>query len=280
MDCTPIIAGAAALGTYSLIEPSIVRLRRLELAFCNLPDSFDGFTILHLSDLHAGKMGFREQRARKLLEGLSVDICVITGDFGTDYRSPQIIRNILSGVEISCGTHTVFGNTERKLHLNLERLRSELTAADFNHLENSSIQLCKGNDAIALVGIDDPFSEADNIDAAFAGVNAKGFVIALSHCPSAAPTLIDRGANLILSGHTHGGQVRLPGVGLLWTHMRENQALADGVYPAQRLSNVLGRRISDAVLVVSRGLGTSRFPIRFMCLPEMHVITLRMVLRG
>jgi predicted MPP superfamily phosphohydrolase len=141
-------------------------------------------------------------------------------------------------------------------------------------LNNSSTTITRGADSISVVGVDDAYSWRADLDAAFAGVDLNDFILFLTHSPSAAPDAIRRGADLILSGHTHGGQVRIPGIGMLWTHMRTSKGLNDGLYAPDALKRITGIDPGGSVLFVNRGIGTSRFHIRFLCRPEIAYITL------
>ncbi len=86
---------------------------------------------------------------------------------------------------------------------------------------------------------------------------------------------LGKGADLILAGHTHGGQVRFPGLGWFWTHMRSNKMLNDGLYASEALSRALNFDAGHSILFVSRGVGTSRLRLRLFCQPEIAWITLR-----
>jgi predicted MPP superfamily phosphohydrolase len=150
-------------------------------------------------------------------------------------------------------------------------------ALKFDGLEmliNSSAIIRRGDEHIRLVGVDDAYSQLDDVDAAFEGVCDNEFVVFLTHSPCAAPKGIEKGADLILAGHTHGGQVRFPFLGVIFTHTRSHKALNDGLYTSDRLAKLLKTDPGRAILFVSRGIGTSRLHIRLLCPPEIVYITL------
>ncbi len=150
-----------------------------------------------------------------------------------------------------------------------------LSFSELKMLINSSHYIERGSQRLAIVGVDDPYNGLHDIDKAFNGVSPDEFIIFLTHCPSVTPEGISKGADLILSGHTHGGQVRIPGLGLLWTHMRANKKLNDGLYMPDDLKRILKMDIASSMLFVNRGVGSSRIHIRFLCPPEIVFITLR-----
>ena len=269
-------AVVAALGAHSLlVEQFKLQVREFELAFCDLPPAFDGYTILHISDLHLSKLGLLEKRLMELISDREVDTCVITGDVTSLPRASDIFRRVCSVIKHRDPIFGVLGNSEHKPWLDTRMLVEALSFEGFAMLVNSSSTIRRGEGQITLVGVDDAFTRHDDIEAAFSGVDPNAFIIFLTHCPSLAPQGIERGADLILSGHTHGGQVRIPGIGLLWTHMRACKKLNDGLYLPGDLRRILGTDPGHSVLFVNRGVGTSKLHIRFLCPPEIAYITLR-----
>ncbi|MCX8053536.1 MAG: metallophosphoesterase [Armatimonadetes bacterium] len=298
------VSGVTAVAAFAyaiLIEQFSIRIRYIELAFPNLPHAFDGITILHLSDLHLTKLGTLERRLMDLISRREVDMCFITGDITQKPRASDIFRRICSVIKGPKTIYAVLGNSEHKPWLTTKVLVEALSHEGMRLLVNSSDLVCLGCESIRVVGVDDAFSRYADVDAAFEGVNPEEFIIFLTHCPSMAPLGVERGADLILAGHTHGGQVRLPFIGPIWSHMRSNKHLNDGLYVYQtsgfsRVSR-LGYANSEAlsshsfdqrkelefsdiqspVLFVNRGVGTSKLHVRFLCSPEIAYITLRRV---
>ncbi len=268
-------AAVAGLGAYLFTEPFMIRVRELELSFPNLPPAFDGYTILHLSDLHITKHGLLEKKTMALISGRQVDVCFITGDVTVQPRASDTFRRVCSAIDHRDPIYMVLGNSEHKPWLNTEMLVDALSFEGLNMLINRSDVITCGGESIRVVGVDDAYSHFDDLDAAFKGVDPSEFTIFLTHSPSNAPSAIERGADLVLSGHTHGGQVRIPGLGMLYTHMHSNKALNDGLYMPADLNRLAGVDAGSSILFVNRGVGTSRIHIRFLCRPEIVYITLR-----
>ncbi|MCL5103529.1 MAG: metallophosphoesterase [Armatimonadetes bacterium] len=267
-------AAAGVIGYSMLVEQFNIQVRELDLSFPNLPPGFDGYSILHLSDLHLTKLGLLEKRTMEIIGSHEFDACLITGDVTKEPRASDIFRRVCSTVRLRDGIYTVLGNSERKPWLDTSMLVQALSFEGNNILINSSTSIWRGDQKITLVGVDDAYSRYADVEAAFQGVDSSDYIIYMTHCPSTTPQGIDHGADLILAGHTHGGQVRFPGVRKFWTHMRANKRLNDGLYTPDDLKRILRRDTGHSVLFVSRGVGTSRIHIRLLCPPEIAFITL------
>lgn len=267
---------AAGLIAYMMLHEQFnIQVRELELTFPNLPPAFDGYTLLHLSDLHLTKLGLLEKRTMELIGSREVDGCVVTGDVTANPRASDIFRRVCSAIRHRDPILMILGNSEHKPWLDTDTLVQALSFDGLHMLVNSSTTVARGEQSISVVGIDDPYSRRDAIDQAFSGVDPDSFVLFLTHTACVVPRAIELGADLILAGHTHGGQVRLPGIGILWTHMRANKKLNDGLFLPADLKPLIGIDPGASVLFVNRGIGTSRFHIRFLCPPEIVYITLR-----
>ncbi len=267
---------AAGLLAYAVfIEPFRIRVRELELSFPSLPPAFDGYTILHLSDLHMNRLGKLERSVMRIIGRRPVDTCVVTGDVTANPRAAHHFRTVCSVINHTDPIFMVLGNSEHKPWVDSAKLVQALRFEGLEILNNSHAAIERGADSIRVVGVDDPYSRFADVDTAFEGVEPDSFVVFLTHCPSPTPDGIRRGADLILAGHTHGGQVRLPFVGIVWSHMRRHASLSDGLYQPEELSKILEMDAGEASLFVNRGVGTSRIPIRFCCRPEVVYITLR-----
>lgn len=274
-----VIAGggiAIVLFAYMMLyEQFSIRVRRFDLTFPNLPSAFDGYTLLHLSDLHLTKLGLLEKRLMKIISCEEVDGCVVTGDVTAKPRASDIFRRVCSAIRHRDPIIMVLGNSEHKPWLDTDMLAQALTFDGLHMLVNNSTTLHRGGDKITVVGVDDAYSRMADVDSAFSGVGADDFVLFLSHSPCVAPHAIERGADLVLAGHTHGGQVRIPGIGTVCSHMRTNKVINDGLYDAGDLEKLVGIDAGHSVVFVNRGVGSSRIHIRFLCPPEVVYITLR-----
>lgn len=281
MDTNTLTAavGAAAVGAIggymTLIEQFNIQTKELELYFPNLPKAFDGYRILHISDLHMTKHGLLEEKTINLIKSRKVDMCVVTGDVTTSPRASDTFRRICSSINHTDPIFTVLGNSEHKPWVDTKILIDALSFEGEKLLINSSSVIQRSSESIYIVGVDDPYSHRDNLQVAFEGVDPNSFIIFLTHCPSSTPQAIEHGADLILAGHTHGGQVRFPFTNRFWTHMRKNKRLNNGLYNSEDLSRIIKSKVEHSILFVNRGIGTSRIHIRFLCPPEIVWITLK-----
>ena len=241
-----------------------VSVKRNRVASRELPPGFDGFSILHLSDLHCDMSGRAMQRVGELVGTLPCDLCVMTGDFRGLTCGPFAPALASVGelrARISAPVLAVLGNHDTA------RMVPGLEAMDIKVLVNECETIRRGEAAIHVAGVDDPhFYRADNIEKASADIPLEDFSILLAHTPEIYRQAAHAGFNLLLSGHTHGGQICLPG----------------GV--AITLDSVLPRRMGkgawkhhDMQGYTSVGAGSSVVPVRFNCPPE---ITLHTLVRG
>lgn len=252
-----------------------LQINRITLNYEDLPDKFDGFTILHLTDLHTTKWGRLEERLRAILKNNSVDLVVFTGDFASNEHGLEPFCNLLRTANGKYGVYIAFGNTEHK-HWKSSDLISIFEATGAKVLKNTSVAIEKEGQFIELVGVDDPFMGHARLSKALRDVPADRFKILLAHSPSITGEAAERGVSLLLSGHTHGGQVRLPVIGAIKTHLpHDYRPLAMGLFEGERLSQILKRDAGNLKVYVSRGIGTSYLPIRLLCPPEIPLYTLK-----
>ncbi len=185
-----------------------VELRRNVIASPRLPRAFDGFTIIHLSDLHIEMSGPAMEQVAELVAGLDHDICVMTGDYRGGTSGP--FEPALKGVAQLCAKlqrpiYGVLGNHDTiKMVPGLEDIGVSM-------LLNESVRIDRGDQAIYLAGIDDAHSRVANIEKSASGVPSGEFSILLSHTPEMYRQASSAGFDAILAGHTHGGQICLPG---------------------------------------------------------------------
>jgi uncharacterized protein len=232
-----------------------VDLRQNLVSTSKLPDAFHGFSILHLSDLHCDMSERAMQRVTKMVASMSYDICVLTGDFRGQTYGPfeaalasfAQLRTAIRGA-IYC----VLGNHDSI------RMVPRLETMGIRMLLNEADVVVRSGQSIHIAGIDDAhFYRADNIEKAAEGIPLDEFSILLSHTPEIYRQAAHAGFNLLLSGHTHGGQICLPG-GIPIT--------LDSVLP-RRLG--AGRWVhNDMQGYTSVGAGSSVVPVRFNCPPE------------
>lgn len=239
-----------------------VRVNFQELPCPDLPAAFAGFRILHISDTHIDGNPELLDILIRLIEPLKYDVCFITGDFreGTfeDYESP-VRRMVELRRHIKTDVFAILGN-----HDAIEMVPM-LEAGGIRLLLNEHIVLEQGGEKIWLAGVDDPhYYETDNLDKALEEVPEDGFKILLAHSPEICRKAAFAGIHLYLCGHTHAGQICLPGGHPLLTNSKCPRNCRSGLW-----------NFEEMIGYTSRGAGTSSVEVRFNCPPEITIHTLR-----
>jgi len=272
-----VCAGVLLLLYSSLIERNWFALRRHRIP-C-LPPGSKPMTILHVSDLHLRAQQRRKQAFLKSLARVQPDLVVGTGDFIGDAHSNAEAVDAVTSIGAREGALYVLGSNDyygpkpknpvryffkqrRRIHGKpnpWRELVEGLNAHGWRLINNTATSV----DGVDVVGLDDEHIGRADLSVARKR-NGDGFRLAVAHSPDVARALADLGYDLILCGHTHGGQVCLPGFGALVTNSELPRKMARGV-----------NRIGDAWLHVSAGLGTSMYaPFRLACRPEVCVLEL------
>ncbi|HEY3298381.1 MAG TPA: metallophosphoesterase [Armatimonadota bacterium] len=257
------------------VEPYDLRLREIDIPISNLPEPLDGFTIFHVSDIHTSSIGKLEQRLMDILSSVHADLGVITGDLVRKRKKPEAVKEVLSHFKARLGVYAVTGNSDYRLKVPLHNLVSAMDEIGIRFLMNSNVTCDVNGVKLQIIGVEDPFKARDDMNAAMAGLSDDGFRLLLAHSPDILLKLEGRRVDLILAGHTHGGQIRFPGIGALWLHCRHHLGISDGLYTPDELCRKLRRTDIGSSLYVSRGLGSSNIRARFLCPPEVTKITLR-----
>jgi predicted MPP superfamily phosphohydrolase len=239
-----------------------VTVRNNEVSSTRLPQQFDGFTILHLSDLHVDISLGAMRCLAGLLPMLTYDICVLTGDFrGATFGPFDAVLQGLAPVRALL-TGPVFGVLGNHDTI---RMVPELEEMGVRMLLNESEALVRNDQRIYLAGIDDAhFYRVDNIEKAAAEIPPGVFSILLSHTPEIYRQAAHAGFDLLLSGHTHGGQICLPG---------SIPITLDAVLPRRMGSGPW--TYSGMAGYTSTGVGSSIVPVRINCPPEITLHRLR-----
>lgn len=237
----------------------------------NLPQAFDGYRIVQISDLHNTRFGKENGRLLEMIRAAQPDMIAITGDM-IDSRWTRVevaLEFAKEAVKIA-PCYYVTGNHELRDDV-LEELLDGLCSAGVTVLRGETVQLHKEDQWIHLVGIDDIslVSKKQKMESVVARQMLKHFVsehytMVLSHRPEAFDVYSDLGFDLVLTGHTHGGQIRIPWLGGLF---------ASGEFFPEYDAGLFQQ--DTTAMVVSRGLGNSLFPVRINNRPEVVVITLR-----
>lgn len=246
-----------------------LQVSRYEAASEKLPESFDGFTIVQLSDLHGAQFGSDGTALAEKVRELEPDMIALTGDFVTDEGDLDAVRQLVSELSEICPVYFVSGNHEFGSGL-AQKVRQIMTDAGVKYLSNEFVSIDRGEDSIILGGVEDPLAYADMIDPPELArrmneADPAAFKVLLDHRNYWMEEYPDLPVDLILSGHAHGGLVRIPGVGgVIGT---DRSLFPD--YDAGEYDN------GAYTLIVSRGLGNSVPVPRLLNRPEIVVVTLR-----
>ena len=230
-----------------------IRVNHNYLAFEALPSRFDGFTVLHISDLHVDMNEGAMRRLTELLPGLDYDLCVLTGDYrGATFGAFDAALEGLARVrsELRGQVYGVLGNHDTiRMVPGLEEMRIRM-------LLNECEVISRDDQRIYLAGIDDAhYYRVDNIEKAASGIPHDG--ILLSHTPEICRQAAQAGFYLLLGGHTHGGQICLPG---------SIPITLDSVLP--RRMGAGSWNYHEMMGYTSVGVGSSIVAVRINCLPE------------
>ncbi len=270
------VGALAALGYALGVEPYAVQIVRLTLRLPRLPAAFDGCTILQISDLHMSQMGRREKIVRSLIQEVGpVDMVAVTGDLVHTQRGIAPFLELAQSFQARDGAYAIFGNSEHKNGVRPYAFAQTLAGNSIRPLLNSHVLLTRGDAQIAVAGVDDPVNDLDRLRDALRGIPEGMCTLLLMHSPDGVAEAVVYGVDLVLSGHTHGGQVRFPLVGAPYTHSYFGRRMSSGLYAGRGLRRVVGIRPGRTQLYVSRGIGISGLALRFLTRPEVTVITLR-----
>ena len=232
-----------------------IQIRHNVIARPDLPARFDDFTILQISDLHVDMNPRPMARLSELVVGLEYDVCVLTGDYRGQTFGPY--DTALEGLDrlrrhLSAPVYGVLGNHDTI------RMVPGLEDMGIRLLLNESIAIARGDQRIYLAGIDDAhYYRVDNMERAVAHVPHGAFSILLSHTPEIFRQAAHADFRVLLSGHTHGGQICLPGSIPMTLDAKLPRRLGSGAW-----------KYHDMDGYTSVGAGSSVVPVRFNCPPE------------
>jgi hypothetical protein len=240
-----------------------VRTRRIALSFPGLPPTFDGYTILFLSDLHLDGLDGLTDRLREIVRNEPVDLCLLGGDYRMathgPYKAPLVrLESLAAEIRARDGIYGVLGN-----HDCLEMIEP-LRDMNVEVLLNDAVALDRGGSRIWVAGVDDPhYYQCSSVEAACAGLPQSDFLILLAHSPEVHADAARHGVDLYLCGHTHAGQIQIPSHGPVFTHSRSPRRLCQGLW-----------RQGAMVGYTSSGAGVSGVPVRFFTQGEAVFLTL------
>ena len=218
-----------------------------------------------VSDLHLRDLGATEEAVLEILHREEPDLILLTGDTIDDARNLELLDSFLRELPRASQRIAILGNWENKSRIRPERLRAVYEAKDCALLVNESVQVDAGTLPIHAVGLDNSVNGDPDLAAALDGLPDAGARLYLAHCPAQREHILadlaalgGRPDGVLLSGHTHGGQVRV--LGFAPALPRESGGYVSGWY-----------RGSGLDLYVSRGVGTSTLPVRFGAAPEVAI---------
>lgn len=248
-----------------------IETTQLTIQSDHIPESFDGFRVAQVSDLHNAVFGEDNHSLIKALENAEPDLIVVTGDVIDSRRTDvDVSYRFFEATKSIAPVYYVTGNHEARLDV-YSTFQSRIEDIGVHVLRNTSIELTKNNEAVTLIGVDDPlFEQALSEEATMmnqlghALTEASTYTMLLSHRPEHFSLYEQAGVDLVFSGHAHGGQVRFPFIGgLIAPHQGWLPEYTSGKYESGKTT-----------MIVSRGLGNSLFPVRVNNPPELIVVTL------
>ena len=255
------------------VEPTWLEVTQHTIALKDLPAAFAGLRIVQLSDLHGSKLVTPAYLGEAVDLALSQrpDVIALTGDFiHKGFKHIAHVATVLSRLHAPLGVFAVLGNHDYSVrnalglrrHRNLHRAVADaLTAQGIRVLRNETVRPMRGAH-LYLAGVEDLWSRACDLDRTFQGVCPTLPRVVSAHNPCTIERLGQHRCDLMLSGHTHGGQINLPGLGRV-TLSRKGRRYAAGLY-----------QVGDAQLYVNKGVGFG-FQVRYGVRPEVAVLTLR-----
>ncbi|WP_353625704.1 metallophosphoesterase [Bacillus sp. JCM 19041] len=252
------------------IEPKRLDITNHHISSASIGEELDGFKIIQFSDTHIGE-DYSVEQLDKLIQrinGEEPDLIVFTGDLIEDsnvFNDEDKVAESLSRLQAPYGTYAISGNREVG-GAGVTPYEDILAKAGIEFLNNESTTIDVNGESLVIIGLDDYMLGEPQPESAFAGVDEEDFTVTLVHEPDVVDDLKSYPFDLQLSGHSHGGQVRLPIIGDLYT-----PPLAEK-YPVGRYEIKGGMK--PITLYVNRGVGMARVPYRLLSTPEVTVFTL------
>lgn len=257
---TAVVMGLI-IGYAARIEPNWIEEKAQPVSIAELPTAFEGFRIVQLSDLH-GKL-FTDRELVQRVNKLNPDMVVITGDVFDEYQEVPVdyADTALGGIKARYGIYYVYGNND--LYLGKAKIKQAMAALNIKTLEDEKVPIRVKGQSIYLAGVDYPRVRKIDLAALVSGIG-KAPKILLAHRPEIIDPAVKAGIDLVLVGHTHGGQIRSPYMPKFVTIVKKGyEKYKSGLF------NIRGTQ-----MYVNRGLGISDTPLRFLTRPEITVITL------
>jgi uncharacterized protein len=257
-----LASGLSQFAREALAEANSISVENIKIKLKRLPKELDGFRLVHLSDIHHSPFTSLEHISRvvEVSNRLKPDMFVLTGDYvshETEYIAP--VAEVLAQLKAEHGIYACLGNHD---HWTDAGLVTHLFRGEgINLLINEGFRFQARDTKFWLAGVDDLMVGKTDVRAALEGSKENEFKLLLAHNPQIVRRAARYGVDLMLSGHTHGGQVKI----------RDEEKR---ILPRRKLSSGLHRR-QNTQIYITRGIGTVVVPIRYQCPPEVSLIELR-----
>lgn len=252
---------ARALGAHNDVYD--IEITRHEVEIASLPPSFDGYRIAFLTDTHVAsfmRRDFYREVVRQVLR-FEPDLILLGGDFVTWERHIPLMADVLlTDLTARDGVYAVLGNHD--YWANSKAVIEAMSARGVQFIVNRSVAIRRGDDVISLGGIDEVYRGEPDLEAAFARMDPNVPCLMVSHHPDIVDTIEEQRIDLLVCGHTHGGQIRFPFFGSVVVPSKHEARYASGFH-----------RVRNVLLYVSRGVGAIP-PLRILCRPEVATFTL------
>jgi uncharacterized protein len=242
----------------AVYEPNDIEVVRRRIKIRKLSSRLDGMTAVQISDLHLNQAGDDHSRMVSMVKALKPDVIFFTGDLVNNASAVDGAVDIFGSLEARAGIWAVLGNSDHSSDV-AETMPIQLKAAKVNYLRNASAQL---EDGLWLIGVDDPASANEDLETALTDVPDGAPRILLAHSPDIATSIQKRRFDLILAGHTHGGQINLPILNGAWLLDGPSHHYVQGLYD-----------LDGSPLYVNRGIGMAKLPVRAGARPEITHFT-------
>lgn len=263
-----------ALITYSyLIESNILKTKNLILKLDCLKSDLSNKKIVQISDLHFTTRT-SEKKINKIYESIKAinpSMVFITGDFISEKNGIKPTIRLVKKISVNYPVYIVFGNWDYwATNYNIDEFKSSLKDAGAKTLINESVKINIGEETINLLGVKDPYTSGNknyDLQKAMEEIkkNDKDCKILLAHSPDIIKDAAQKNIDLVLVGHTHGGQIYIPFITKkIIPSNPEGKGFIKGLY-----------KIKDTLMYVNRGIGGSVLPLRFLVFPEITVLTLK-----
>lgn len=246
---------------YMFIEPYLIETKEITIESSQIPSQFDGKKIVFISDIHEGFF-FDQQRTQNLVSqvnALDPDLILLGGDYvDGDSEDVKPVFQALNNLKAPLGVYAVLGNKDPQ-YLSLKTIGQ----TNITYIGNKGTWIQSNGARIRVGGVGDYNNGVQIPNATTSVVTPQDYVILLSHNPDYFPKVDKSKVDLVLSGHTHGGQVTFFGLWAPSTHSDYGNKYRTGVI-----------KEANSTLVVSNGIGTTILPMRFFARPQIIVITL------